>query len=264
MRSMTQFPARLLSLFSIIGLFFICTNSINANADCNGISIEIAIGTCREAFWAGYCSSHVPINPIIKDACPNELNWNYSYQIDIDNDQVVDIIMDPYSRQDSIDKNKYTSVNKYRNFQDDRYPFNASGDYPIGTHRISYTIRDDCGFTATSEIIFEVKDCSPPKTSSFDFYFLFYLDVNGAYLLRSADIKDEYYDVCDGNNINIYFNGNPLQDTFVIKCSDLEFGNGCQYAEFDQYKYLTIEDQSFNNAYDRIQIRIYSYSTFIQ
>ncbi|MBK9718394.1 MAG: T9SS type A sorting domain-containing protein [Saprospiraceae bacterium] len=256
MRALKQLPARILRLFSIIGLFFICINSISANADCKGISIELVIGKCSDAFWARYCSSHVPINPIIKDACPDQLNWYYSYQIDIDNDQLIDVTMDPYSRQDSIDKKKYTSVNKYRNFQDNGYPFNASADYPIGTHRISYTIKDDCGFTTTSEIIFEVKDCSPPKTSSFDFYFLFYLDVNGEYLLRSTDIKDEYYDVCDGNNINIYFNGNPLQDTFVIKCNDLEFGNGCQYAEFDQYKYLTIEDQSFNNAYDRIQIRI--------
>ena len=37
-------------------------------------------------------------------------------------------------------------------------PFNASGSYPIGTHKIVWTITDECGNTFSSEKLFEIKE----------------------------------------------------------------------------------------------------------
>lgn len=45
---------------------------------------------------------------------------------------------------------------------------NASGDYPIGSHRIVYTFEDKCGNKTTREQLFDILGCKPPTPICFN------------------------------------------------------------------------------------------------
>ncbi|MFN0173569.1 MAG: hypothetical protein ACKVU0_02885 [Saprospiraceae bacterium] len=61
---------------------------------------------------------------------------NYSYKIDLNNDNVVDI----QSSNDTV-----------------------SGQFPKGTHKITWKANDNCGNLAQCTYLFQVKDCQPPN-----------------------------------------------------------------------------------------------------
>jgi hypothetical protein len=45
---------------------------------------------------------------------------------------------------------------------DNKNPFDASGTYPVGVHKIKWFVEDGCGNIAVCETLFEVKDCKAP------------------------------------------------------------------------------------------------------
>jgi len=63
-------------------------------------------------------------------------NLNYSYKIDLNNDNVVDI----QSSNDTV-----------------------SGPFAKGTHKITWKVTDNCGNLAQCTYLFHVKDCQPPN-----------------------------------------------------------------------------------------------------
>lgn len=79
------------------------------------------------------------------DCSGNQLAWKYS--IDAFNDGTFDIIVDDLPDGNSVD---------------------ASGDYPIGSHRIVYTVEDMCGNQSSQEQFFDVVNCKLPTPYCID------------------------------------------------------------------------------------------------
>lgn len=70
------------------------------------------------------------------DDCTEEVDLTYFYEIDVFNDG---------------DRNREGEGN------------DASGDYPLGTHRIRWTVEDGCGNLNTCDYLLVVEDCKKPK-----------------------------------------------------------------------------------------------------
>jgi hypothetical protein len=51
---------------------------------------------------------------------------------------------------------------------DNKNPFDASGTYPVGVHKIKWFVEDGCGNIAVCETLFEVKDCKSANTILLD------------------------------------------------------------------------------------------------
>ncbi len=78
---------------------------------------------------------------LANDDCTDSLELNYSYVIDAFNNGSDDI---------------FGSTN------------DASGDYPLGTHRITWTVEDGCGNFSTCSYLFTIRDCKKPTPLAFN------------------------------------------------------------------------------------------------
>ena len=84
------------------------------------------------------------------DDCTLPEDLNYYYKIDFDND-----LSGPFGGYDvTSDDNPYA------------YPGNgpnmASGNYPLGWHRIFWKVEDGCGNVTTCEYMLHIEDCKKP------------------------------------------------------------------------------------------------------
>lgn len=80
----------------------------------------------------------ITLGAAANDACTESLNW--TYRVDYNNNGTFDFVSTTVQAK-SID---------------------ASGTYPIGSHRIVYTAEDGCGNTATQTQIFHIVNCKAP------------------------------------------------------------------------------------------------------
>ena len=113
--------------------------------------------TCEDKETCTYDSEckdgYIELTMSAHDECTTDDNLKWRYRIDLDNDGSFDI--------DS------------KNFA---YPYNiisgatanASKEYPIGTHRIVWTVWDQCGNTATCDRLFTIKNCKKPTPRCVD------------------------------------------------------------------------------------------------
>ena len=88
------------------------------------------------------CNDQLDCSPVFVNLIGEAIDWctpqaplQYSYQIDIFNDGTVDI----------------TDTGN-----------DASGDYPLGTHKITYEVTDQCGNGNTCTKYFTIRDCKKP------------------------------------------------------------------------------------------------------
>lgn len=82
---------------------------------------------------------HIDLTATATDNCTAAMRW--SYKIDANNDGSFDLGLSNSGSGNSID---------------------ASGNYPIGTHKIVYSFEDRCGNITTCEQIFDVVNCKAP------------------------------------------------------------------------------------------------------
>jgi len=84
------------------------------------------------------------VQEAVDDCTPeDELVWSYSI--------------------DAFNTGSFEYTQSYNPYADpDNAPNEASGTYPIGIHRIVWTVEDACGNASTCEQIFEIRNCKPP------------------------------------------------------------------------------------------------------
>ena len=103
-----------------------------------------AKSTCT--FDALCATGFIELTATATDDCTDVLT--YTYDVDINNDGVADV--------DAAGNATYLPVTGAGNSLD------ASGDYPVGTHSVSYTFRDKCGNVATCTQVFTIQNCKAP------------------------------------------------------------------------------------------------------
>ncbi|MFT6333640.1 MAG: hypothetical protein ACJATI_000368 [Halioglobus sp.] len=84
------------------------------------------------------------------DVCTNLLDWSYIIYTDADNDGKLDDILVVDNISQNFSGNGFNTID-------------ASGTYPIGTHKVLYTFSDKCGNITSKEFTFSIVNCKTPS-----------------------------------------------------------------------------------------------------
>jgi hypothetical protein len=160
---------------------------------------------------------NVTLTASATDDCTDVNNLVWSYAIDQDNNNSFDL---------------FGSTN------------DASGLYPIGNHRILWTVEDRCGNKTTCEQLFTVKDCKLPSPYCHDGLSVSLMPMDddgdgvfdsGMITIWASDFDRGSYHVC-GNEVTVSFSNDPADSSRTFTCDDVgintvqiwaidEFGN---------------------------------------
>ena len=174
-----------------------------------------AIEVCSDDDACG--PGNVTLTATATDDCTDVSDLAWSYSIDQDNNGSFDA---------------FGSTN------------NASGLYPIGNHRILWTVEDRCGNKTTCEQLFTVKDCKLPSPYCHDGLSVSLMPIDddgdqifdrGMITIWASDFDRGSYHVC-GNEVTVSFSEDPADSSRTFTCEDVgintvqiwaidEFGN---------------------------------------
>ena len=145
--------------------------------------VESTDANCSPAF--------VTLTETGSDDCTPEEDIVYTYAIDLNNDGSYEIT---------------------GNTND------ASGLYPIGVHKIRWTIEDKCGNKESCSYTFEVQSKTKPIMYCRDVITV--VDDNGEAVIWASDVDLGSSHPC-GNPISLSFTTNPADSFIVLTCNDL-------------------------------------------
>jgi len=130
------------------------------------------------------------------DCLPAQLA--YSYQIDLNNNGSVD--------QSAIGNN-------------------ASGTYPVGTHRIQWTVSDQCGNSTTCAYLFTILDRKLPTPVCRPGIITVIMPSNGQVSIWASDYDLGSRDNCTPNNrLRYAFSANPSNQSKTFTCAQIPNG----------------------------------------
>ncbi len=152
----------------------------------------------------------------VDDCSPAQLV--YTYEIDLDNDGSKDL----------------TGTGN-----------NASGTYPNGTHRIRWTVTDQCGNSSVCSYLFTIIDRKQPTPVCQTGIITVIMPTNGQVTIWASDLNFGSRDNCTpGDKLRFSFSSNPGNASRTYTCSQIP--NGISQ-EFDVRVYVT--DQAGNQDY---------------
>ena len=136
------------------------------------------------------------------DDCTPESQLNYSYRIDAGADGTYDI---------------------------EGVGSNASGDYPIGSHKILWTVEDQCGNATSCESMFMVENSKLPTPYCYNGLAIVLMPVdtdgdgvfdNGMIDIWANDFDAGSYHSC-GLDVTVAFSPNPADTGRIFTCDDV-------------------------------------------
>lgn len=112
------------------------------------------------------CVGHIQLTATATDNVTREDDLMFEYKIDLYNDgrgvhggydfRVGKLSLRQYNSGDTVEYS-------HNPFADENHdPFNASGTYPMGIHKIRWNVCDSSGNIGVCETLFEIKDCMAP------------------------------------------------------------------------------------------------------
>ncbi|MBK7233395.1 MAG: hypothetical protein IPH93_14325 [Saprospiraceae bacterium] len=144
------------------------------------------------------CNGFVNLEATAEDFCGNTTNLVWSYRIDIDNNSTIDI-------------NGNSS--------------NASGVYPVGSHRITWTVEDRCGNTQTCSYIFTLLDRKQPTPVCRSGIITVIMPSSGSVTIWANDLNIASNDNCTpANQLRYSFSTNPNNNSRTFTCAQIPDG----------------------------------------
>lgn len=170
-------------------LIFINNNTAPVfTSSCNSVSVDAV---------AGQCEATVELVAVATDDCTPDFLLDYSYEIDFDNNG---------------------SVNATGNSN------NASGVFPVGTHRITFVATDDCDNSRTCQYLFTVRDNKNPVPICFA-NVVWTMDSDGTATVWASDFNIKSEDSCSNDSdLTFAFNSSGSQTSLSFDCSDIPNG----------------------------------------
>lgn len=96
--------------------------------------------------------------------------------------------------------------------------------YPAGTHRMTFTVEDNCGNTASCSYTFTVRDLKPPTPICYG-EVVWTLDQDGTAEIWASDFNHKSEAGCGTNNqLRFSFNAEGTQPGRVFTCADIPNG----------------------------------------
>jgi hypothetical protein len=217
--------------------------------------VTCAVGPCEPATLSptlGICLGHISLTADATDNC-TPTDWLFwEYKIDAFNDgvgvhagwdfRVGTLTEKQFNAGDTVEYS-------HNPFADDpKNPFDASGTYPIGIHRINWFVEDGCGNVGTCETLFEIKDCKAPTPYCLTGVITVPMPASGCIDVWAKDLDLGSFDNCTSKeNLKFYFNGDENQTSITICCDD--FVNAGANDELRVEVEMWVEDEEGNRDY---------------
>jgi hypothetical protein len=134
----------------------------------------------------------------------------FEYKIDAFNDGTYDFISSEYTQV--VDNNPYAD--------DESNARDASGVYPIGTHRIKWFVEDMCGNLQTCEYLFTVEDCKKPTPYCRTGIITVVMPSTGTIEVWARDLDIGSFDNCPGS-LTFAFDSLGNETAREYDCEDL-------------------------------------------
>lgn len=186
------------------------------------------VGDCQPATYDNNlktCVGPISLTAEATDNC-SPLDWLlWEYKIDLFNDgkgvhggydfRVGSLTRQAFNRGDTVEYS-------HNPFANDRHnPFDASGSYPVGTHKICWFVEDGCGNVGVCCSVFEVKDCKAPTPYCLTGVITVPMPATGCVDIWAKDLDHGSYDNCTSkDNLKFYFDGDPNKPSIRICCQD--------------------------------------------
>lgn len=190
--------------------------------------ITITVGNCEAAAknqLNNICYGHIELTADATDNC-SPADWLfYDYKIDLYNDGIgqyngFDVKSGPLTRKDyEAGKKPYFHDNPFA--ENENNPFDASGTYPVGIHKICWYVEDGCSNIASLCQLFEIKDCKAPTPYCEVGVVTTVMPKSGCITIWAKDLDRGSFDNCtDKDNLKFYFDGDPTLTSITICCDD--------------------------------------------
>ncbi|NOT37150.1 MAG: T9SS type A sorting domain-containing protein [Saprospiraceae bacterium] len=181
------------------------------------------VGACEPAVLSGQtgaCVGHISLTATATDSC-TQADWlNYDYKIDAFNDGTIDFSVGPLTRRAFAAGDK-PLVRNNPNADDQNNPFDASGVYPIGVHKITWYVEDGCGNIGQCSSLFEIKDCKAPTPYCLTGIITVPMPTSGCVDIWAKDLDFASFDNCTPKNrLKFYFDGDRAKTSIRVCCDD--------------------------------------------
>ncbi len=222
--------------------------------------IVINVGDCEPAVknaTDNICYGHLSLTADATDNC-SPLDWLfYDYKIDLFNDgkgqySGFDVKSGPLTRKEfAAGVQPKFHDNPYAD--DENNPFDASGTYPVGTHRICWYVEDGCGNIAAKCQVFDIKDCKAPTPYCLTGVITVPMPTTGCITVWAKDLDRGSFDNCtNADNLKFYFDGDPAATSKTICCDDF-VAAGANDELFVEVQ-MWVEDEEGNTDYCKTTI----------
>ncbi|MEP7196438.1 MAG: HYR domain-containing protein [Saprospiraceae bacterium] len=223
--------------------------------DKNKPVVTCTVGPCEPATIStklGVCVGHIALNAEATDNC-SPIDWLlWDYKIDLYNDGkgihggydyfVGSLTRKAYAAGDTVEY----SHNPYAD--DNHNPFDASGTYPLGIHKICWFVEDGCGNIGVCCTLFEIKDCKAPTPYCLTGVITVPMPSSGCIDVWAKDLDHGSFDNCTSkDNLKFYFDGDPNKPSIRICCDD--FVTAQQNDELRVDVEMWVEDEEGNKDY---------------
>lgn len=147
---------------------------------------------------SGECNGFAELIATADDECTDDQDLVWSYKIDLGNNG-------------SIDVNGASS--------------DASGVYPVGTHKITWTVEDRCGNVATCTYLFTMVDRKQPTPVCRAGIITVIMPTTGQITIWASDLNANSFDNCTtAGRLRYSFSSNPSDASRTYFCADLDRG----------------------------------------
>ena len=189
--------------------------------------ISIASGDCEPAVKnaENICEGHISIVADASDNC-SPLDWLfYDYKIDLFNDgkgqhSGYDYKVGPLTRKEFA-AGRTPLFHHNPGADDENNPFDASGTYPVGVHKICWYVEDGCGNIAAYCEWFEIKDCKAPTPYCEVGLISVVMPTSGCVTIWAKDLDRGSFDNCtNAGNLRFFFDGDTSLTSRTFCCDD--------------------------------------------
>ncbi|MBK8955512.1 MAG: T9SS type A sorting domain-containing protein [Saprospiraceae bacterium] len=214
---------------------------------------NIELGQCEPAEKLnGICHGHLNIIPEVTDNCTPEDWLNYEYKIDLYNDgkgthSGNDLQVGPLTKKEfAAGRTPLFNDNPYAD--DNNNPFDASGTYPEGVHKICFYVEDGCGNLGTGCTLFEIKDCKAPTPYCLTGIITVPMPTSGCVDIWAKDLDFNSFDNCTPKNkLKFYFDGDTSKRSIRVCCDDFVAKQKADELTIDVQ--VWVEDEEGNRDY---------------
>ncbi|MBK7233860.1 MAG: T9SS type A sorting domain-containing protein [Saprospiraceae bacterium] len=186
-------------------------------------TVTCHVGACEPASintTLGVCVGHIRLEATATDSCSPEDWLSFEYKIDAFNNGTIDYTVGTLTKRQFAQGDRPAVRNNP--FADNpNNPFDASGIYPIGVHRITWYVEDGCGNLGTCSTLFEIKDCKAPTPYCLTGIITVPMPSSGCVDIWAKDLDHGSFDNCTPKNrLKFYFNGDSSKTYLRVCCDD--------------------------------------------